>query len=110
MSAETIHIGYFDVQSDQLVVSDPCYNLGTWCIGILKNPKKGKWFASVEKSNEGDWGSRIAELFACHEEFEVNSQWNYFLFDKCDFEIGVDSGQAGIFEKRRCSYYSKRRY
>lgn len=98
MKTETVPVGYFDVRSDQLVVSDPCYDLDTWCAGILKNPKKGKWFASVEKSDQGGWGNRVAELFACHEDFKGKSQWNYFLFDRCDFEVGVDSGQAGIFD------------
>ena len=29
---EHINLGTFEVTSDKLVISDPCYPLGTWCM------------------------------------------------------------------------------
>lgn len=34
---ENITLGAFEVSSDKLVISDPCYNLGTWCMGTVPN-------------------------------------------------------------------------
>ena len=31
---ESVTLGTFEVTGDKLVVSDPCYELGTWCMGI----------------------------------------------------------------------------
>lgn len=100
MKTETVPLGYFEVESDQLVVSDPCYDLGpdTWCADILKNPKQGRWYSSVEVSDQGSWGHRVAELFACFADLKGKSPSNYFMWEPCDFEVGVDSGQAGIFD------------
>lgn len=100
MKTNTVPIGYFEVQSDQLVVSDPCYDLDpSWRgMGIIKNPKQGKWYSSIEISDQGSWGKEVAELFACFADLKGKSPWNYFVWEKCNFEVSVDSGQAGIFD------------
>lgn len=42
---EHISLGTFEVTSDKLVISDPCYHLGTWCMGTLSNVEPGLWTA-----------------------------------------------------------------
>lgn len=85
-------VGTFDVTSGKLVVSDPCYTAPD----VLPFVRNGKWTASVVKSDEGGWGIRIAELIACVRDeklFTPCGSW-----EKAPFEVGVDSGQAGIFD------------
>lgn len=76
-------------------VSDPCYTNDVWCKTQLTNVKAGDYAVRVEHSDEGGWGNRVAKLEVIHMDFghlrhdEFN--WRYHS------EIGVDSGQAGIF-------------
>ena len=94
----TVKIGTFEVKSGAVICSDPCYKRDTWCQGVLKNVKKGKWLASIVRSNEGEWGSRVAELIAVHSvhaPIPESNDWNVEKFD-----VGVDSGQAGIFDDK----------
>lgn len=36
-----IALGEFKCKSGKLIVSDPCYPLGTWCQLVLNNVKEG---------------------------------------------------------------------
>lgn len=92
----TIKLGQFEITSGKVVVSDPCYKLGTWCMGTLENVKKGKWTAKILKTNEGDWGNRVAALIATHKDKDFG--YDFCKWEKQTFEVGVDSGQAGIFD------------
>ena len=86
----------FEITSGTIVASDPCYEIPTWCQGIIEKVKKGIWVAHVQKSDEGDWGTRNAELTITHE----NHQSVYFTgMDVLNFSGGVDSGQFGFFDK-----------
>jgi hypothetical protein len=91
-------LGEFQITSGSVYISDPCYDIGTWCQGKTDNVKNGTWKAHIiiATNEETGWGNRVAELVAIHEsaidnkfEFEENS----------GADIGVDSGQAGIFDK-----------
>lgn len=95
----TKKVGSFQVKSGSVMISDPCYKIGTWCQGVLKNVKKGKWNAIILKSDEGSWGSRVAVLIAYHDSF-VNppSYGSYFPWHTEGFEVGVDSGQGSIVD------------
>ena len=86
----------FEVTSGVMVCSDPCYSIDppTWCQGIINNVKNGTWVANVEKSDEGDWGERIARLRVEH----INAKRTY-LTTQVDMDGGVDSGQFGFFDK-----------
>jgi flagellar hook assembly protein FlgD len=46
----------------------------------------------VQKSDEGDWGNRVSSLTVTHKDY-VGKQLRYQEHG----DIGVDSGQAGIF-------------
>ncbi len=84
----------FEVTSGVLVASDPCYTVPTWCQGIITNVKKGTWLAEVTKSDEGDWGNRVAVLRIEH----INAKRTY-ITEQVDMDGGVDSGQFGFFDK-----------
>jgi hypothetical protein len=86
----------FEVKSGVMVCSDPCYSLDTWCMGIVENVKNGTWLASIETSDEGDWGVRIATLEVRHNDFKDT---NLKFVDELPFTGGVDSGQFGFFDK-----------
>lgn len=87
----------FEIESGKVIVSDPCYEVGTWCMGVLENVKKGAWLATVEHSYEGRWGKRVAELIAFHESC---TQLDSLTTEKTNIVVGVDSGQAGIFDEK----------
>lgn len=92
-------------------VSDPCYDRTTWCSGTVPNCLTGRWGAAVAYSDEGPMGRRVSLLAAKHhrsvrsfgicngvwaDENDVccTGEWEF-----CRFEVGVDSGQAGLFDE-----------
>jgi hypothetical protein len=85
---------------EKVMVSDPCYGLGTWCQGVLENVLPGVYDCNVEYSDEGDWGVRVSAIEVTHE----SCRGKFIALNLEDFEVGVDSGQAGIFDYE---YYAK---
>lgn len=100
----SIHtLGKFEIKSGVVVVSDPCYdsidraNYRCRNNGQLKNVMKGQWYGQIDKDNN------IVSLLICyHEDYPLNNvciddvrEWK-----KIPWEIAVDSGQAGIFDKK----------
>lgn len=90
-----LELGSFEVISGKLAVSDPCYDTDVWCRGELENCKTGTWDASALEKHMGMWRHRICKLIAVHEDY-VNSASVHM--ERAPFEVGVDSGQAGIFD------------
>lgn len=84
---------------NKVMVSDPCYSLGTWCQGVLENVLPGNYNCEVEYSDEGAWGTRVAAIEVRHEDYD-----DFVPMDMENFDVGVDSGQAGIFDY---DYYAK---
>ena len=80
--------------TDTVVVSDPCYTIPTWCQIILKNVQPGSYKPFVHKSDEFGWGMRCHRLGVIHTDY-INDKlsWKKLYTG----EVGVDSGQAGIF-------------
>lgn len=85
---------------EKVMVSDPCYGLNTWCQGVLENVLPGKYECHVGFSDEGDWGTRVADIEIVHKNYTCV----LFDYDLENFTVGVDSGQAGIFDY---GYYEK---
>ena len=85
-------IGTFDCVSGILRVTDPCYSRETWCSGTIEDCRTGKWSAEIERQNYGNWGNRIVRLTVTHIDGGTGPE------DTADFEVGVDSGQAGVFD------------
>lgn len=94
-----IPVGSFEVTDDSLRISDPCYDRSTWCAGSVKNPKQGTWNAYVLHGACG-WGdNRPWELVAIHSNYP-ESLMNKMTEDS-GIDVGVDSGQAGIFSESK---------
>jgi len=81
--------------TEEVIVSDPCYTIPTWCQIVLKNVLPGDYRPFVQKSTEFGWGMRCHRLGVIHTDFAGKKlSWR-----KTSGEVGVDSGQAGIFCK-----------
>jgi hypothetical protein len=63
-------LGTFTNKSGKMMISDPCYEKGTWCQGIVDNVRTGAWVGYVDKSDEGEWGIRCANVYAIHNSFD----------------------------------------
>lgn len=87
--------------NDKVMVSDPCYGLNTWCQGVLENVLPGEYVCKATFSDEGDWGNRVADIEVVHMDYVDDNALDYYAED---FEVGVDSGTAGIFDYE---YYKK---
>ena len=59
-----IDLGSFEMVSERMAVSDPCYDTDVWCRGELQDVLPGIWEASVIKRDEGEWGMRVARIIA----------------------------------------------
>jgi hypothetical protein len=92
----------FAVSSGALRVTDPCYDMETWCAGTLENVKNGIWQAHVGfHDDDHGWGTRVAYLHIIHDNAESHFD-HKAEFDSTwvnsDIMVGVDSGQAGFFD------------
>lgn len=82
------------VLGNEVVVSDPCYELPTWCQKVVEDVMPGAYDVRVIRSDEDEWGVRNVGIIVIHEKFfGKNKRWNAISYN-----IGVDSGQAGIFD------------
>ena len=77
--------------SENVMVSDPCYSLDTWCQTKLNSVLPGKYNVDVQKSDLDGWGTRVSSITVIHEDYEDTDDWEQHS------ECGVDSGQCGIF-------------
>lgn len=96
---EIIELGTFELTREVLIVSDPCYDVQTGCLGHIFDAKLGIWKATVGIKDEGEWGRRVAFLAAFHSDSPDISE---LASHEAGFAVGVDSGQAGIFD---CNHY-----
>lgn len=80
--------------AEEVMVSDPCYSVPTWCQHKLTGVLPGEYITNVMKSDEGSWGTRIGLLVAIHKDY-VQDELSWREVKSAD--IGVDSGQCGIF-------------
>lgn len=79
--------------NDIVMVTDPCYTEPTWCQIKLKDVKPGYYNVFCKSHDCGDWGVRQSMLMAIREDF-VGKRLKW---EAHPGEVGVDSGQAGIF-------------
>ena len=81
---------------NQVMVSDPCYEVGTWCQHKLTNVLPGEYQTMVMKFDNysHSWGPRNSFIIAVHKDHNTEDKLNW---RKVVADIGVDSGQAGIF-------------
>lgn len=83
----------------EVVVSDPCYTIPTWCQAVIDNVKPGVYHTGVRKHDAESWGIRCSMVFAIHEDYYNTPHLLIGNWEKTNYDIGVDSGQCGIFSK-----------
>jgi len=88
-----MNLGTFELLSGTAKISDPCYDLGTWCAGDVKNVKSGTWNASIVEID-----GCPAYLVCSHEEHECAHDDSRLRDTGID--VGVDSGQCGVFDEQ----------
>lgn len=90
------NVGKFKL-SDSIMISDPCYSVGTRCQKQLDNVLPGEYNGIVVITEETNgWGDRVAELLAIHENTVIWSDKSWEPHN--DVSLGVDSGQMGIID------------
>lgn len=100
METKTYNLGSIELDN-KVYISDPCYGFDTWCQKVLDNVKSGTYLGFVNKV-PSDWGSglRVSDIYVLHKDY-----LNYYPDSEVpDVSIGVDSGQAGIYDG---DYYEK---
>ena len=81
--------------------TDPCYDLDVWCTIVVKDVLPGKYKARVVKLDDDRLWNKDAPAYLVVEHSDYNSfEYN----ERIEGEVGVDSGQAGIFDEE---YYKK---
>ena len=81
--------------SNEVMVSDPCYEVGTWCQHKLTNVLPGEYQCTVTKFQASLWGERCSFIIAVHKDYNTDEKLNWRIVKGAT--IGVDSGQAGLF-------------
>jgi hypothetical protein len=81
------------ILSKNVRVSDPCYTDDVWCKTQLTDVLPGAYNWEVSFNDTSGWGHRVSGITLIHNSFDDDDsiEWQYHS------EIGVDSGQAGIF-------------
>ena len=86
--------------SNNVCVSDPCYDRGTWCGEFDLDIKEGSYESRAIVGEWSDWGSRVWRLVATHEN-ETVTKWRF------ETNLGVDAAMMSII----CSaYYDTERH
>ena len=85
------YVGQFNVQSGNLRVTDPCYKKDTWCAGVISDVKNGIWEAHIKMED------RVAELITYHKDISASTLRKSKWMEQ-GIDVGVDSGQCGIFD------------
>lgn len=81
-----------------VMVSDPCYEMGVWCQGIIENVRPGTYDCLISEGKTM-WGSRNCALAVIHADENYDDLADDLInMEEQDFEVGVDSGTAGIFD------------
>ncbi|WP_279119803.1 DUF4241 domain-containing protein [Fusobacterium varium] len=77
---------------DELIIGDPCYDLGSLELGRIKDIVPGVYNCSIEYSKE----KRVSMIEIKHE--DVLEKASDICTVENEFWIAVDSGQVGFFD------------
>jgi len=94
MKTKIEEFGYVEL-SGKVVISDPCYDRDVWCMKTDFPVKPGRYKVQIIYSDEGDFGVRVSNIILVHEDHE---QMRLTGWKEVEADIGVDSGQCGIFD------------
>lgn len=106
MKLKRYFLGSFEQSSNKMIATDPCYDRGVSndIRVIIDGVKPGKWCASVLRGEFSSWGERIAELQVLYEDVSTENADNAAWMRCSDNMVGVDSGQAGLFDESKYPY------
>jgi hypothetical protein len=82
-------IGQFHLESGKLILTDPGCERGSRYQGIIEGIRPGTWIAELE-----DESGRFLEVH--HRDCQGPFAW-----EPCGFQVGVDSGLAGVWDEAR---------
>lgn len=87
--------------NNKVRISDPCYDIDTWCAGTIENVLPGDYKCYMQRVDTGSWGVRISSIEVKHKDY-----LNIEPTENTGIDVGVDSGQAGIYD---LDYFVKNR-
>jgi hypothetical protein len=90
-----IKLGSFNVNSGRVVISDPCYDLGSWSQTVIDNVKTGQWVAVIEQLDKGHLGICNAKIIVYHSEHGMPYEHRWRIIE---YDVIMDSGQVGFFD------------
>lgn len=108
MPPQTTIIGKFKNNSGKMILTDPCNNYSI--SSSLHNVPvlKGVWEGRIITQDYKMWGNRVKDLIVCHESAitsgkcaELTLKLSNPLWKELPGAVGVDSGQAGIFDTQK---------
>lgn len=79
--------------SDMVRVTDPSYKMRSRYAGTLKDVLPGEYICFSQEADMGNWDMRIARIEVRHKDY-----LDAVFQEYANFNIGVDSGQCGIFD------------
>lgn len=85
----------------QVTISDPCYEVGTWCAIPLGCVLEGTYDCFIKKCNYNSWGSRVKEMTIVHKNYHNSVMESDYEFIG---NVGVDSGTMSITDT---NYYEE---
>lgn len=107
-----INLGEFDVESNEVIVCDPCYEPDIVDNEIKIDPyehykinvENGKWIGYIGNIHFGGWGKRNCCLLAVNANY-INGQdisliYRHLIESNHVTELGVDSGQMCVIDKK----------
>lgn len=94
---DIVVLGQFEVTSGKLRVTDPCYDRSVWCSGYV-DAENGTWNALITTADTELMGRRVARLVVWRQVDTQLGETAPIADQPVDFEVGVDSGQAGFFD------------
>ena len=79
----------------EILLTDPCYDEGTWCTAKVTLPK------GTYNCYSREYNGRVASIFILKEDFDSKAELYTVDLDNPIGNLGVDSGQLGIFNAEK---------
>lgn len=100
MNWDIKEIGTFTLSSGTMRISDPSYDKTSGCSGTIPNCVTGEWQAGVAYHKDTLFGRRVALLVAkaANSSVRFDLANDIYALNLAQFEVGSDSGQAGMFD------------
>lgn len=110
MKRDYVTIGGFEMTCSTMRAPDPSYDDTIWCYKIISDCVPSNWEAAVSYNGDSAVGRGVTLLairhtgslrtFAKCNQVWVDKQYIHYKtgWEICDLEVGVDSGQAGLFD------------